>query len=59
MRYMKIKILVIIGLLFFALAAALFFYATREQEREYNGMFVNGGFFNGNIYQTQEESGFT
>ncbi|MCL2225077.1 MAG: hypothetical protein FWB96_08955 [Defluviitaleaceae bacterium] len=59
MGYIKFKILVIIFLLFFALAAAIFFYSERENERQFNGTFVNGECVNGNIYQTEKESGFT
>jgi hypothetical protein len=57
MRYIKLKILVILGVI--AIATAIFLYAMREhQEREFNGTFVNGG-FNGNLHQAKEESGFT
>jgi uncharacterized protein YxeA len=57
---MKIKILVILFLLIFAIGAAIFFYATRQQEREFSGTFVKEeGGTHGNIHQAKEKSGFT
>ena len=51
---MKIKISVIIFLIFVVIAAVVFFNFSREEEQEFSGLFVRCEF--GNLHQAQEKN---
>ena len=58
-KYMKLKILVIIILLFVTLAVAVYAFSPEEAPREFRGTFVLEEDVLGYLHQAQKESGFT